>query len=330
MLSTINAKSAHLAVELLRLEADAIHSVAERIDHDSLEQALRLLDECLGKVVLAGVGKSGIVAQKIAATLNSIGTVSVFLHPCDALHGDLGIVVPKDVVVLLSNSGETEELIRMLPHLKHREIPIIAILGNVDSTIATYANVTLDAAVDKEACPLNLAPTTSTTVALAIGDALAMTLMQRRGITPEDFALNHPAGRLGKRLTLRVHDLVYAGSDQVTVGPDSSWLSVVSSISSGGFGAVCVTDVNNHLLGIITDGDLRRWLQKLSPDELEPLNAAAMMTQHPTQVSANLLAYEALKIMQNRPSQISVLPVVSEEQTYLGAIRLHDIIQVGL
>ncbi|MGC1310049.1 MAG: KpsF/GutQ family sugar-phosphate isomerase [Phormidesmis sp.] len=317
-------------ISLLKLEADAIDKAANQLQPESVEQAVNLLDSCVGKVVTLGVGKSGIVAQKIAATLNSIGTVAVFLHPCDALHGDLGIVTKEDVVLLLTNSGETAELIQMLPHLKRREVPIIAILGNPKSTIAAQADAVLSAAVDREACPLNLAPTTSTTVALAIGDALAMALMQMRQITPEDFALNHPAGRLGKRLTLKVQDLVYSDSDKITVAPYASWLEVVSAISTGGFGAVSVVDEQGYLLGLITDGDLRRCLQKLKPTELETLNAGGMMTENPTKISLDLLAYEALKIMENRPSQISVLPVVDGNQLYIGAIRLHDIIQLGL
>jgi arabinose-5-phosphate isomerase len=327
---SVNSRQTHQAVELLKLEADAINRAAERLQFDQLDQALTLLAECRGKVVLSGVGKSGIVAQKIAATLNSIGTVAVYLHPCDALHGDLGIVTDADVAVLLTNSGETEELLGMVPHLKHRQVPIIAILGNLHSTLAAQSDVVLDASVDREACPLNLAPTTSTTVALAIGDALAMTLMQVRGLTPEDFALNHPAGRLGKRLTLKVQDLIAADSQQITVPPSASWIEVLSAISAGGLGAVSVVDEQSQLLGIITDGDLRRWVQKVGLTELEHLQAGTMMTQNPIQVEPTLLAYEALQIMENRPSQISVLPIVEADQRYIGLIRLHDIIRSGL
>lgn len=320
---------------LLKLEADAIATAASQLQPDSVEQAVNLLVNCAGKVVTLGVGKSGIVAQKIAATLNSIGTVSVFLHPCDALHGDLGIVTAEDVVLLLTNSGETSELLQMLPHLKRRQVPIIGILGKASSTIGRQSDVVLEAAIDREACPLNLAPTTSTTVALAIGDALAMTLMQRRNITPEDFAFNHPAGRLGKRLTLTVADLVYPESQKISVGPQASWLEVVSAISSGGFGAVSVVESRSEqgqgrLLGLITDGDLRRCLQRLGKAELDSLRADDMMTKDPTQVSLDLLAYDALKTMEERPSQISILPVVDAQKGYLGIIRLHDIIQSGL
>jgi arabinose-5-phosphate isomerase len=325
-----NSQQIHHAIELLKLEANAIHRAAERLQPAQLEKALTFLMECKGKVVLSGVGKSGIVAQKIAATLNSIGTVAVSLHPCDALHGDLGIVTAADVAILLTNSGETAELIEMLPHLKHRRVPIIAILGNLNSTLAAQADAVLDAGVDREACPLNLAPTTSTTVALAIGDALAMTLLEQRGLTAEDFALNHPAGQLGKRLTLKVQDLVAADSQTVKVSPEVSWIEVLSAISAGGLGAVCVVDSDDRLLGIITDGDLRRWVQKVDLSELPSLQAGMMMTASPTVVALDLLAYDALKIMEDRPSQISVLPVINPERQYVGLVRLHDIIRIGL
>lgn len=325
-----HSTSVNQALNLLKLEANAIHQAAERLQLDQLEQALHLLQTCQGKVVLAGVGKSGIVAQKIAATLSSIGTVAVFLHPCDALHGDLGIVTTNDVLVLLSNSGETDELISMLPHVKSRQVPVIAILGNLRSTLAQQADAVLDAGVDREACPLNLAPTTSTTVALAIGDALAMTLMQLRGITAEDFAYNHPAGRLGKRLTLKVQDLMCSTADGCTLQSHASWLEVVSAISQGGAGAVSIVDPQGCLLGLITDGDLRRWVQKTKGSDLEHLNAQKIMTPNPITVTPDVLAYDALKLMENRASQIAVLPVVDNQKHCLGMIRLHDLFRSGL
>lgn len=330
MHSSIISVPVERVIELLKLEATAINQAAERLQIEELEKVLNLLINCQGKVVLTGVGKSGIVAQKIAATLCSIGNVAVYLHPCDALHGDLGIITASDVVILFSNSGETQELIEIVPHLKHRQVPIIGILGNLDSTLACRVDVVLDASVDREACPLNLAPTTSTTVALAIGDAVAMTLMQMRSITPQDFALNHPAGRLGKRLTLRVVDLMHQGEDNPVIIPQASWIEIVSAITKGGLGAVNVVNHKGQLLGIITDGDLRRSIAKIEPKDLKNLQAAAIMAENPVTVQSEQLAYDALQLMENRSSQISVLPVVDEVNYCVGLLRLHDIARSGI
>src|SRR6267378_1352654 len=305
--------------ELLRHEAAAINSTAERLEPEQVKRAVDLLVGCLGKVVLTGIGKSGFIARKIAATLTSTGTRAVFLHASDALHGDLGILDKADVVLLVSNSGETDEVIAMLPYLKHRTVPLIAIVGNLTSTIAGNADVVLDASVDKETCPFNLAPTASTTV------ALALMVMQIKGLTLEDFALNHPAGRLGKRLSLKVSDLMHSGERNPIVSPVTSWLEVVSSITRGGLGAVNVLNDGEILAGIITDGDLRRAIQKSKPAELKNLFAEAFMTCNPVTVMPDDLAYSALQLMENRPSQISVLPVVDSEKRCVGLLRLHDL-----
>lgn len=319
-----------MVIELLHLEADAITKATQRLCPKSVEQAINVLVNCHGKVVLSGVGKSGIVARKIAATLTSIGIAAIFLHPVDALHGDLGVITAEDVVMALSNSGETDELLAMLPSLKHKKVPIIALVGNADSTLAKEANTVLDAPVDREACPLNLAPTTSTTVALAIGDAIAMTLMQIKGLTPENFAKNHPAGRLGKRLTLRVKDLMHSGTENPVINTQANWLEVVSAITKGGLGAVNVVDSQGILVGVITDGDLRRSLSNFDPAEFSSLQATAMMTQKPITVMTDQLAYDALQMMENRSSQISVLPVIDFERKSIGLLRLHDIARSGL
>ncbi len=312
--------------ELLMLEASAVERAAGRLTEADADNAVRLIVGCAGKVVVLGVGKSGVIAQKIAQTMTSTGTVAIYLHPSDALHGSLGVVTSGDVIIALSNSGETDEIIAILPTLKSRQVPIIAIVGNLASTLARESDVALDASVDREACPLNLAPTTSTTVALSLGDALAMTVMEAKGLTAEDFAANHPAGRLGKRLTLRVRDLMHPSPN---VAPADGWLSVVKAISDGSLGAVNVVD-GSELVGIITDGDLRRTIERTDPSALSSLNAEQMMTRSPTTTSEDSLAFDALRTMEDRPSQISVLPVVDAEGKCTGMLRLHDIVRSGI
>lgn len=314
----------------LRLESEAIAQTAGRLKKDEIERVVHLLAACKGKIVILGVGKSGIISQKIAATMTSTGSAAVYLHPSDALHGGIGIINSDDVVMILSNSGETDEIIGMLPYLKRREVPIIALVGNLNSTLARRADAVIDGSVDQEACPLNLAPTTSTTVALAVGDALAMTLMQVKGLTPDDFAINHPAGRLGKRLTLRVADLMHSGADNPKIRADAIWVEIVKGISEGGLGAVNVVDEAGRLVGIVTDGDLRRTIQKLNSSFPGNLTCDEIMTKNPVVADPQLLAYDALRLMEDRPSQISVLPVVDGYGTCVGIIRLHDIVRSGL
>ncbi len=314
-------------VELLKLEADAIEQSAKRLEKSVVEKTIEILENCKGNVIVTGIGKSGIIAQKIAQTLTSTGTVAIFVHPSDALHGSLGIITKGDVVIAVSNSGETDEILLLLPTLKGRTICIISIVGNPSSTLARQSDVILDSSVDQEACPLNLAPTTSTTVALALGDAIAMTLMEAKGLTAEDFAANHPAGRLGKRLTLKVSNLMH---DSPNVAPDDGWLEVVKAISRHSLGAVNVVSEGNELVGIITEGDLRRTIEKTEAKNLENLTAAQMMTRQPTTIAPETLAFDALKLMENRPMQISVLPVIDEQGSCVGLIRLHDIVRSGL
>jgi arabinose-5-phosphate isomerase len=315
---------------ILKLEAAAISEAATRLNQEQVENVVKLLAECKGKVVILGVGKSGIIAQKIAATMTSTGTAALYLHPSDALHGGLGIVQADDVVMVLSNSGETDEIVGMLPFLKRRGVPIVAVVGKIDSTLGRRADALLDASVDQEACPLNLAPTASTTVALAIGDALAMALMKVKGLTPDDFAVNHPAGRLGKRLTLKVADLMHDGDRCPSIPLGSSWLEVVRAISVGGLGAVNVIDKSGRLAGVITDGDVRRAIETKDHHSLAQLTCDELMTRNPVVAAPDLLAYDALRLMEDRPSQISVLPVVDNERMCLGLIRLHDIVRSGL
>lgn len=314
----------------LRLESEAIAQTAARLKANQIARVIELLASCKGKIVIVGVGKSGIVAQKIAATMTSTGSGAIYLHPSDALHGGIGIINVDDVVMILSNSGETDEILEMLPYLKRREVPIIALVGNVKSTLAERADAVIDGSVDQEACPFNLAPTTSTTVALALGDALAMTLMQVKGLTSDDFAVNHPAGQLGKRLTLRVGDLMHGGPSNPTVPANATWIDAVEGITAGGLGAVSVIDEQGRLAGIITDGDLRRAIQKHDPAKLAAVTCVDLMTRNPTVASPDLLAYDALQLMEDRPSQISVLPVVDGERVCVGLIRVHDIVRNGL
>lgn len=313
--------------ELLRLEGNAILRAAESLDGEAVERAVSIIHDCKGKVVVSGTGKSGVIAQKIAQTLTSTGTVAMFLHPSDALHGGLGVVTAGDVTILLSNSGETSELLAMMPSLKTKGVQIVAIVGSRDSSLAKHSDVVLEASVDREACPLNLAPTTSTTVALAIGDALAMTVMESRGVTEADFAVNHPAGRLGRRLTMRVSDLMHASPN---VEPATGWLEVVKAISKHALGAVNVVDGAGALVGIVTDGDLRRNIERSAERGLDSLTAEQMMTRSPVTTRPETLAYDALQLMENRPSQISVLPVVRADGQCIGLIRLHDIVMSGL
>jgi arabinose-5-phosphate isomerase len=312
------------------MEAEAVARTATRLAPAEVERAVELLAACRGKVVTIGVGKSGHIAQKAAATLTSTGTPSVFLHPSDALHGGVGLVNAEDVCLVISNSGETAEVLELLPYLQHRRAPILAVVGNIASSLARRVDVVLDASVEQEACPLNLAPTTSTTVALAVCDALAMTLMGVKRLTPEDFALNHPGGRLGKRLTLKVSDLMHGGAENPTVATGATLLEVVKAISQGGLGAVNVLADDGRLAGVVTDGDLRRALQRVKLADLADLTAESVMTREPVVAAPAMLAHAALELMENRPSQISVLPVVDGAGRSVGLLRLHDIVQSGL
>ena len=323
-------------------EAAAIAAAARRINSTQVEAALKLLEGCRqrrAKLVLTGVGKSGIVARKIAATFSSIGLTAVFLNPVDALHGDLGIVAPDDVALLLSNSGETEELLAILPHLRRRGTALIALVGRLESSLANGSDVVLDSSVDREVCPLNLAPTASTAVAMAIGDALAAVWMERAGISPEDFAINHPAGSLGRQLTLTVADLMVPATALDGLSPEAPLAEVIGRLTEGSngkgsLGAAWVrASANPELMaGLITDGDLRRTLQQHDPASWATIRADAMATADPITVTPQTLAVAALELMERNPRKaISVLPVVEPSQPHqlLGLLRLHDLVQAG-
>jgi arabinose-5-phosphate isomerase len=281
-------------------------------------------------VLTTGAGTSGIIARKIAATLTSTGTPSLFLHPSDALHGGLGVVQSDDVVIAISNSGETGEILVTLPYLRHRDVALIALVGNTSSTLAHAADAVLDAGVKNEAGPLNLAPTSSTTVALAVGDALAMSVLATSPFTPEAFARNHPAGRLGRRLTLRVEDVMIGPLPRPCVDSTATLLDAIGEIGAGGVGAVLVVDADGVLRGIITDGDVRRALQAGVTDPATTM-AVDVMTKRPISIEPGTLAYQALQEMEDRPSQISVIPIVDRATGQCtGLVRVHDLVRAGI
>jgi arabinose-5-phosphate isomerase len=312
-----------LARKVLQTEADAIIALIDRLDA-RFEQAVRILLECRGRVLVTGMGKSGIICRKIAATLSSIGTPAFFLHPADAPHGDFGVLQAEDVVIALSYSGETDELLRLLETIKRIGARLIAITGERHSSLAQAANVALDCAVSEEACPMNLVPTASTTAALAMGDALAMTLLVAKGFREEDFANLHPGGKLGKRL-MRVERLMHAG-DAPVVTIDTPMTDVIEEMTVKRLGMTCVVDGGGRLAGIITDGDLRRHMltahQGGEPSILDR-RAAEVMTRNPVTVTRSAFAVEALRLMEDR--KITSIVVVGAGQEVEGIIHLHDL-----
>jgi arabinose-5-phosphate isomerase len=325
MLATSAEEWPAIARKVLELEAQALATVAARLDNN-LARAVTLLLEHAGKVVVSGIGKSGHIGQKIAATLASTGTPAVFLHAAEAVHGDLGIYTPGDPTILISKSGSTAELLRLIPVLRQFQSPLIAIVGNLNAPMAKQADVILDARVEREADPLNLAPTCSTTVALALGDALAVALMMARRFTHQDFARYHPAGQLGRTLWLKVADVMHQNDAVAWVTPDTPLRQVIIAMSQRPLGAACVVDEDFRLLGIITDGDVRRLL--LTHDDIRLLDATNCMTRQPVTITPEASLREATRLMEDRPSQISVLPVVdSLNHRCLGLIRIHDIYQ---
>jgi arabinose-5-phosphate isomerase len=322
-------------IRVLRLEADAILACAARLEGTAPRQsgppgvaeAIELFQGALlrgKKLILMGVGKSGKIAQKIAATLCSTGSVAVYLHPTEGLHGDLGLVTPGDVVWALSYTGNSEELVRILPILKAKGIPIVGMGGFRHSQLGNACDVWMDAFVEKEACPQGLAPTSSTTLALALGDAVAMALMQLQGFDRQAFAANHPGGALGNRLRLKVKDLMHPLVSLPCLGPQSSMAEVIGLATERKLGAVLITQ-GSHLLGMITDGDIRRALRL--QEEFFRLTAAQVMTEQPVTISSDAMAQEALHLMENRSSQIHVLPVLDSDGNLDGLLRLHDLVR---
>jgi arabinose-5-phosphate isomerase len=312
------------ARKVLRIEGESIEALRSRLGEE-FAVAVDLLKTCSGRIVFAGMGKSGLVCRKIAATFASTGTPSLFLHPAEGGHGDLGMLARGDVLVAVSNSGETQELIRLLPAVKRLGIPIICMTGGASSTLATRADIVLDISVAEEACPLNLAPTASTTVTMALGDALAVALLEARGFTEDDFALFHPVGALGRRL-LTISEIMHIGDEIPRVDLGTTMREALFEITSKQLGFTTVQDGDGMLLGIITDGDLRRSLEKGS-DPLS-LTAGEVMTRSPKVLNAEALAAKALQLMES--NKITNLVIVGQGNRVVGVIHMHDILKAGI
>ena len=316
------------ARQVLRMEAAAIEALIPRID-EQFVLAAQLILETKGRLIVTGMGKPGHVGQKITATMLSTGTPSFFLHPAEGIHGDLGMVTEDDIVLAISNSGETSEVINILPSIRRIGAKIIAICGNAQSTLAQNADVVLDASVEQEACPLGLAPTTSTTAELALGDALAVVLMSARKFTANDFAVFHPGGALGRKLLMKVANVMHGEEENPTVTLAQSVKEALFVITDKGLGATSVVDAEGKLVGLITDGDIRRGLEK-GLDFLTH-NVGELMTKQPQTITAEKLAAEALRMMeQHRPKPITVLPVVDKEGRSVGLVHVTDLLRQGI
>ncbi|MBR5486387.1 MAG: KpsF/GutQ family sugar-phosphate isomerase [Phascolarctobacterium sp.] len=316
------------AQDVLRMEAEAILELVPRVDAN-FAAAISLILECPGRTVITGMGKSGIVGRKMAATFASTGTPSFYLHPAEGIHGDLGMVTADDVVIALSNSGETGEILNILPSLRRIGAKIIAMVGNANSTLAKNSDVVLDVGVEKEACPLGLAPTSSTTAALAYGDAIALALLQKRNFTASQFAVFHPGGSLGRKLLLTVGNIMHKGDENPLVSAETTVQEALFVITDKGLGAVSVVDESGRMLGVLTDGDIRRGLSK-GVDFLQR-SVADLMTKAPKYITADKLAAQALHLMEsNQPKPITVLPVVDEDMVVVGLLHMTDLVRQGV
>jgi arabinose-5-phosphate isomerase len=314
-----------VAQETFQIEADALLRAAERLDHHFME-AIELIYNTQGKLIITGVGKSGLVGAKMAATFASTGTSSFFLHPTEALHGDLGMISEGDTLLAISNSGESEELTKILPHIKRFEIPLIGLTGNPDSSLGRYSDVFLDISVEKEACPLGVAPTTSTTLTMAIGDALAVALMNKRGFQHEDFASFHPGGSLGKKLFVKIKDLMHTENLPI-INEETSLKEAVVVMSEGKLGTVLITDKDGKLKALLSDGDLRRALMLKDFNLNYP--AITYATLHPTSYqNIELLASEALEIIETK--RIQLLPMTDSNNKIIGVLHIHDLVNAGI
>ena len=316
------------AREVLRMEAEAILELVPRIDAN-FAAAVNLILECQGRTVITGMGKSGLIGRKMAATLASTGTPSFYLHPAEGIHGDLGMVTASDVVIALSNSGETGEVLNILPSLRRIGAKIIAMVGNANSTLGKNADVILDVGVSKEACPLGLAPTSSTTAALAYGDALALALLKKHNFTASQFAIFHPGGSLGRKLLLTVGNIMHKGDENPTVLADTTVQEALFVITDKGLGAVSVVDKNGIMQGVLTDGDIRRGLSKGVDFLQRPVSE--LMTANPKTITEDKLAAQALHLMEsNKPKPITVLPVLDENRKVIGLLHMTDLVRQGV
>ena len=315
----------NLGIAVLKTEAEAITALIDRID-DRFHTACEMILDCRGRIVVTGMGKSGHIGNKIAATLASTGTPAFFMHPGEASHGDLGMITEQDLLIAVSNSGETAEITTLLPLLKRLQVPLISMTGNANSTLAEFAEVNLDIAVEKEACPLGLAPTSSTTASLAMGDALAIAVLEARGFTEEDFARSHPGGSLGRRLLLRVRDIMHSGERIPVVPIDASIKQALLEITNKGLGMTAITDGNNHLAGIYTDGDLRRTLD--SNADIQSALIRDHMTVNCVTISADQIASAALTLMDEK--KINALIVTDQQGQIQGALNMHDLLRAGI
>jgi arabinose-5-phosphate isomerase len=314
------------AKETLQIEIDSLIQLKNSLD-DNFIRAVELILSAK-KIIVSGIGKSGIIGRKIAGTFLSIGLPCVFMHSVDALHGDIGIVSEGDLTILLSKSGSTEEIVQLVPFLKNRGAKIISIVGSENSYLAKESDIAIIARVEREACPLNIVPTSSAMVALAVGDALAACIMKLKNLTIEDFSRQHPLGQLGRNLILRVEDIMHKGESLPLISPENTFREAVIEITNKKLGCVCVVDHDKHLLGIITDGDVRRTLQKF--ENIDKLKVSDIMTRNPVKIHYSQLLGEALALMEQRESQINVLPVVDESNICVGVIRLHDIVRSSI
>nr|SPS04498.1 D-arabinose 5-phosphate isomerase [Candidatus Nitrotoga fabula] len=318
----VTSRALDLAREVLNIEAEAVLALTKRID-DSFLQALNIVLSCKGRVIVSGIGKSGHIARKIAATLSSTGTPAYFVHPAEASHGDLGMITANDVFIALSYSGESQELLTIVPVIKRQGAQLISMTGNPKSSMAESADVHLNAAVDKEACPLGLAPTASTTAALALGDALAVALLDAKGFRKEDFARSHPGGSLGRRLLTRVRDVMHSGNQIPAVSQNATLAEAVLEISRKGLGMTAIVDDAQQVLGIYTDGDLRRTLAKQS--DFNSVLVSSVMSRNPHSILPDALAVEAVQIMEEY--NISQLLAVDSSNKLVGALNMHDLLR---